>query len=77
MKCKLCAVKMRHFNSHGTQMNRCFPIKCGTFIIVIKLIRCKLVFVGVCCRVQMVDSCLHSEPYTKEELCKFFELSVC
>jgi len=25
--------------------------------------------------VQMVDSCLHSEPYTKEELCKFFELS--
>ena len=24
----------------------------------------------------MVDSCLHVEPYTKEELCKFFELSV-
>ena len=76
MKCKLCAVKMHRFNPDGSQMNRCFSIKCGTFIIVIKLIVTYVFLFVFDCRVQIVDSCLHSEPYTKEELCKFFELSV-
>ena len=36
-----------------------------------------IVFVFVLRRVEMVDSVLHAEPYTKEELCKFFGLTVC
>lgn len=38
MKCKLRAVKMHRLTLDGSQMNGCFLIKCGTFVIVLKLI---------------------------------------
>ena len=37
----------------------------------------KLKVVSFLFRQEMVDTVFHSEPYTKEELCEFFGLSVC
>ena len=59
-------------------LQQCCKTSCTFLLPVLRLLYvANVIFVYLRGRVEMVDSVLHAEPYTKEELCQFFGLTVC